>query len=79
MKKAIVILGLLALVVLLAAPVLAEILSAISGVERPIDPRPLPDTRMMAAAEGRVLVAHGWWRLPGLPPIYALDGRVWSG
>ena len=64
MKKAILIICVLSVLALLAVPVLAEILSADSGLDREIAPAPGPGIRRNAEVESPVLIARGGFQAP---------------
>jgi hypothetical protein len=64
MKKAILIICVLSVLALLAVPVLAEVLSADSGLDLEMAPRPRPGTERRVEVESPVLIARGGCRAP---------------
>ena len=84
-KKVLIVIFVLSLLGLLAAPVLANVLAE-SGPHNQVAPRTPGTTRragvenlMLAGAENPLQVARGGIRLPVEPPFYATQGMAGAG
>ena len=76
MKKVLMVIFVLSLLGLLAAPVLANVLA---GPDRVSEPAPRPGIRRSAGVEEPVQIAKGGCWLPVEPPYYAPQSAVWAG